>query len=73
AHRFDIQREDTHHQSFGGGRHLCLGAHLARLEAQEAIRSLIDRFPNLKHSEKGLTKHAIPSFRGMSHFWVKKS
>lgn len=34
---FDIEREDTHHQSFGGGRHLCLGAHLARIEAQEAI------------------------------------
>ena len=73
AHRFDIQREDTHHQSFGGGRHLCLGAHLARLEAQEAILALIDRFPGLKHSEKGSTNHAIPSFRGMSQFWVTKS
>ncbi len=68
---FDIKREDTHHQSFGGGRHLCLGAHLARLEAQEAILGLMRRYPNLKHSERGLTHHAIPSFRGMSHFWVK--
>ncbi len=69
--QFNIEREDTHHQSFGGGRHLCLGAHLARLEAQEAILGLIARFPNLRHSEKGSEYHAIPSFRGMSSFFVK--
>lgn len=68
--KFDIEREDTHHQSFGGGRHLCLGAHLARLETQEAILGLIERFPDLQHSSKGSTYHAIPSFRGMSNFWV---
>ena len=68
--KFDIQREDTHHQSFGGGRHLCLGAHLARLEAQIAIVNLTQRFPNLCHSDKGYEYHAIPSFRGMSEFWV---
>jgi cytochrome P450 len=68
---FDIEREDTHHQSFGGGRHLCLGAHLARIEAQEAILGLLERYPNLEHSDRGFMHHAIPSFRGMSEFWVK--
>lgn len=67
---FDIEREDTHHLSFGGGRHLCLGAHLARVEAQEAILGLLARYPNLQHSEKGFTYHAIPSFRGFSEFRV---
>ena len=67
---FDIRREDVHHQSFGGGRHLCLGAHLARLEAQEAILGLLQRFPNLRHGSRGYEYHAIPSFRGMSHFFV---
>ncbi len=67
---FDIEREDGHHQSFGGGRHLCLGAHLARVEAQEAILGLLDRYPNLRASEKGHVHHAIPAFRGMSEYWV---
>ena len=68
--RFNIERQDTHHQAFGGGRHLCLGAHLARLEAQEAILGLLDRFPDLKLSARGFVHHAIPSFRGMSECWV---
>jgi len=68
--RFNIEREDTHHQSFGGGRHLCLGAHLARLEAQEAILGLLRRYPRLQLSERGYVYHAIPAFRGMSEFWV---
>lgn len=69
--RFDIERTDTHHQSFGGGRHLCLGAHLARAEAQEAILGLLARYPDLRPSERGHEYHAIPSFRGMSRFWVR--
>lgn len=68
--RFDIEREGTQHQSFGGGRHMCLGAHLARLEAQEAILAIITRFPNITHSEKGLVRATVPSFRGMESFWV---
>jgi len=68
--RFDIERADTHHQSFGGGRHLCLGAHLARAEAQEAILALIARFPNLRHGGS-FRYHAIPSFRGMASFLVQ--
>ncbi len=71
--KFDISREDTHHQSFGGGRHLCLGAHLARMEAQEAILGLMARFPGLALSPKGFEYHSIPSFRGMSSFWVSTS
>jgi len=69
--RFDIERADTHHQSFGAGRHLCLGAHLAQVEAQEAILGLLRRFPRLRKSARGHVFHAIPSFRGMHEFWVR--
>ena len=68
--RFDIERVDTHHQSFGGGRHMCLGAHLARVEAQEAILALIARFPELRYSDKGFVRAVVPGFRGYESLWV---
>jgi cytochrome P450 len=42
--RFDVERANARdHVAFGGGAHLCLGAHLARMEAQVAIGTLIAR------------------------------
>jgi cytochrome P450 len=45
--RFWIERDHTAHLAFGGGIHFCLGAHLARMESQIAIGSLVRRFPKL--------------------------
>lgn len=45
--RFDVGRTPNEHLAFGGGEHFCLGAHLARLEAQLAIGGLVMRFPKL--------------------------
>jgi hypothetical protein len=64
-HRFDITREDTHHHSFGGGVHFCLGAPLARLEAQIALTSLVQRFENLRLGDAPLEYRHIPGFRGL--------
>ena len=36
------------HKGFAAGVHYCLGASLAKLEAQVAITTLIRRFPNLE-------------------------
>lgn len=69
--RFDIERENIQHQSFGGGKHLCLGAPLARVEAQEAITALLARFPKLRPSPRGFKYRTIPSFRGMSEYWLE--
>ncbi|MFD0028467.1 cytochrome P450 family protein [Streptomyces sp. NPDC055059] len=45
--RFDIRRDARGHIAFGHGLHHCLGAPLARLEGQIALRSLLDRAPAL--------------------------
>lgn len=48
ADRFDIAREHNPHLAFGAGPHMCLGAHLARLEARAALRCLVKRVPQLR-------------------------
>jgi cytochrome P450 PksS len=44
----DLRRERNRHLGFGLGAHYCLGAPLARLEAQIAITALLERLPNLR-------------------------
>jgi cytochrome P450 len=45
--RLDITRHNIRPHSFGGGIHYCLGAQLARIEAEVAISTLLRRFPDL--------------------------
>lgn len=52
---FDIGREPNPHLAFGHGHHHCLGAALARAQAQVAIGTLARRFPNLTLAEDGRT------------------
>ncbi|MBB3086011.1 cytochrome P450 family protein [Geodermatophilus sabuli] len=44
----DPDRDTGGHLAFGHGLHYCLGAPLARLEGEVALRSLLDRFPGLR-------------------------
>jgi cytochrome P450 len=45
---FDIHRSTNGHLAFGHGIHFCVGAPLARLEGQIALRRLVERFPSLQ-------------------------
>jgi cytochrome P450 len=45
---FDVRREPQPNLAFGSGPHVCLGLHLARLEIQVAVGTLLDRYPNLR-------------------------
>lgn len=45
--RFDLHRARRRHLAFGLGVHFCLGAPMARLEAETAIAALVRRFPRL--------------------------
>ena len=55
--RFDIGRVHNRHLTFGHGIHTCLGAPLARMEAQEAFRQLADRFERVDVLDDRLTYH----------------
>ncbi len=46
--RLDVRREDVRHLAFGRGSHYCLGAPLARLEAEIALETLFRRLPGLR-------------------------
>src|ERR1700722_9027940 len=46
--RLDIARPNVRPLSFGGGIHFCLGAQLARIEAEIAISTLLRRLPDLR-------------------------
>jgi cytochrome P450 len=46
--RLDLDRDARGHLAFGHGVHRCLGAPLARMEAEIALRALFTRFPGLR-------------------------
>ena len=69
--RFDISRADArHHLSFGGGIHYCVGAPLARLEAQIAIASIFRRLPGLRLVDATPSWRHTFLLRGLRHLPV---
>ena len=47
--RFDVRRANArHHVAFAHGPHVCIGMHLARLEAAIAVTRLMERLPSLR-------------------------
>jgi cytochrome P450 len=47
--RFHVRRPDVgRHLAFAHGPHFCLGAHLARLEAETAVQEMLDLLPRLR-------------------------
>ena len=68
-HRLDLGRNDNAPLSFGGGSHYCLGAPLARLEAQLALPALLRRFPRLSQSGTPQRRDSL-SIRGFTRLPV---
>jgi len=63
--RFDITREPVQHLTFAFGTHFCLGAALARIEANIALRSFVRNFPRLKLESEVPRWEARTLFRGL--------
>ncbi|MCC6438424.1 MAG: cytochrome P450 [Acidimicrobiales bacterium] len=70
GHRFDISREPLDHLGFGSGIHLCLGAHLARLETVTAIDVLRTRLAHIEPRSEP-TRFASSILRGFTSMPVQ--
>ena len=68
---FDVARENARdHLSFSAGRHFCLGAALARMEAEVGLRSLYERYPGLRLLP-GRERRTTRVLRGFEHLPAK--
>jgi cytochrome P450 len=68
--KLDLRRDGARLISFGHGIHTCIGAALARLEAQVAFPEIVRRFPGLTLLEKDLQWTKSLSFRGLQRLNV---
>ncbi len=69
--KFDIDRLDKTHFAFGGGVHFCLGAPLARAEAQIALAKLFERFPGLALAGGPIERNISAAFNGVRELRVR--
>jgi cytochrome P450 len=64
--RYDLGRDTKDLISFGGGRHFCMGAALARLEARVALSEVLDRVRGYDIDEAGLVRVHSINVRGFA-------
>jgi pimeloyl-[acyl-carrier protein] synthase len=69
--RLDIGRQDNKHVAFGAGIHFCLGASLARLEAQIAINTIVQRLSNIRLATDNPSWRQNVSFRGLKSLPIR--
>jgi cytochrome P450 len=67
----DIGRRENRHLAFGGGIHYCLGAGLARLEAQVALAAMVTRHPGLRPAGDGPKRRPNLVLRGLERFPIR--
>jgi cytochrome P450 len=69
-HTFDVTRANAReHVSFSSGIHFCLGAALARMEGEVALRALFERFPAIGSAGEPV-RRPLRTLRGYAHLPV---
>ncbi|NUR86591.1 MAG: cytochrome P450 [Nonomuraea sp.] len=71
--RFDMDRADRGHLSFGGGAHYCIGRSLGIAEAEETLRGLFARFPELSLADQDLRRRPSRTFHALERLLVTPS
>jgi cytochrome P450 len=66
ADRYDVRRAIDLHLGFGYGRHVCLGASLARLESRIALEELLRRFRDWEVAPDGVERMHSSNVRGFA-------
>lgn len=69
--RFDVRRAEAAPLSFAVGPHVCLGASLARLEAEVMLSAVVQRWPSLRLAEPAPAWWNSGPFRGLTHLRVQ--
>lgn len=62
---YDMHRKIDRHVAFGFGKHLCLGAALARLETRIAFEELLTRYPDYELVEGSAVRGMTGNVRGL--------
>lgn len=69
--RFDVSRTIDRHLGFGHGVHVCIGAHVARLEGGILVQELLARFPGYEVVEDGLAREVSEFHVGWARMPVR--
>ena len=64
--RYDVRREIDMHLGFGYGRHICLGASLARMESRIGLEEFLRRWPEYEIPAGGATRMHSSNVRGLA-------
>ena len=64
ADRFDVQRRDASHLTFGYSLHYCLGASLSRLQGRVALDEVLKRFPDWEVDHDNIKLAPTSTVRG---------
>jgi cytochrome P450 len=69
--RLDLGRRMNRSLTFGRGAHICLGAHLARLEGRVMLEELHARFPEYEVVQEGVVRAHTTNLRGVRELPIR--